>query len=388
MFSSRLPHLAPNALSRAIGRARASGRPLLDLTETNPTRVGLELPAGLLAPLGDDAGRTYVPEPRGLSIAREAVAGQFARAGVRADPDRIVLTPGTSDAYGLLFKLLCDPGDVVLAPVPSYPLFELLTAFEGAAMRSYRLDRDSRWRIDRPSLEEAATDRTRAVLVVSPNNPTGSMLHADDRDWLTAWCVDRGIAIIADEVFGHYPLRPAADAVSLAGHDATLTFTLGGLSKSAGLPQVKVAWTLVSGPDGLVDDALTRLDLLCDTYLSVSTPGQLALPHLIASGAGVRAQIARRLERNLAALEKAVAAWPGVGLELPEGGWSAVLRVPAVEAEEAMAMRLLDEVGIVVHPGFFFDFPAEAYLVVSLLPEPAIFDGGISALLGALREAR
>lgn len=387
MFSSRLPSLAPNPFSRAVSRARASGRQLFDLTETNPTIVGIDVPPDLLVPLAHPDGRTYAPDPRGLRAARESVAREYRRSGLTVDPDRIVLTPGTSDAYGLIFKLLCDPGDDVLTPVPSYPLFDLLTRFEGVASRAYPLDRAGHWRIDRTELERAITGRTRAVLVVSPNNPTGSMLHRDEYAWLTGLCAARGLAIIADEVFGDYRLRAGTDVVSAAGESRALTFTLGGLSKSVGLPQVKVSWTLVGGPDRLVEDALQRLDVLSDTYLGVSTPAQLALPALLDAGRPIRRAILERVSGNLDRLCAAAQACPGADVHLPDGGWSAVLRVPAVEPEEVLAERLLDEAGVVVHPGYFFDFPCEAFLVVSLLPPPEVFAEGVARLLSTLREA-
>jgi hypothetical protein len=388
MFSSRLPTLEPNALSRAVSRARASADRLIDLTNSNPTSVGLGCPPGLLAALAHpDAGR-YAPEARGLLAAREAVADEYRRAGVAADASRVVLAAGTSDAYGLLFKLLADPGDDVLVPAPSYPLFELLTRFEGLTARTYRLDPDDDWRLDRSSIESALTASTRALLVVSPNNPTGSMLGADDRDWLVDLCGARRIAIIADEVFADYPVSPRATAVTLAGEARALTFTLGGLSKSVGLPQFKLAWMLAGGPSALVDEALERLELLCDTYLSVSTPVQLAAPALLAGGRPVREAIRARLARNLGALESSASRHPAVTVRRPEGGWSVVVRVPAVESEEALAVRLVRDHAVIVHPGFFFDFATEACLVLSLLPEPDVFDEGIARLFVALEGDR
>jgi aspartate/methionine/tyrosine aminotransferase len=388
MFSSRLPRLAPNALARALSRARRSGRRLLDLTETNPTAVGLAYPPHLLTPLSSGTGLDYRPEPRGLLEARVAVAGAYGRPHVTVDPAHLILTSGTSEAYGTLFKLLCDPGDEVLVPVPSYPLFDLLTRLEAVRPRPYRLDRLGRWCLDRGSIEDAVTSVTRAILVVSPNNPTGSVVTADDREWLVDYCGPRGIAIISDEVFGDYPLRPGLATSSLAGESRALTFTLGGLSKSVGLPQLKLAWTLVSGPAAVVDDALERLDVICDTYLSVATPVQAAVTELLGAGHALREQIRDRLVGNLATLRAHAAANPEVTLHEPDGGWSAVLRVPAVESEEALVMRLLEESGVVVHPGYFFDFDEEAFLVVSLLPTPHRFDQGVQQLLASVQVAQ
>ena len=384
MFSSRFPPLEPTVLGRALARARASGRRLLDLTESNPTAVGLSCAPGLLDALADAGACRYEPAARGLAVARETIAAQYASAGDAIRTDRVVLTAGTSDAYSLLFKLLCDPGDEVLIPTPSYPLFDLLTRFDAVVPRPYRLDRDRAWRLDRDAVERALGPATRAILVVSPNNPTGSVVTREERDWLAALCAARGLAIIADEVFVDYPLAPGPQAVSFAGESRALTFTLGGLSKSVGLPQVKLAWMLVSGPDALVTGALERLDLLADTYLSVSTAAQLAVPALLEGGGDLRERIRERLRRNLTALDRAVRACPAASMAAPEGGWSAVIRVPQVEDDDALALGLLDDADVVVHPGYFYDFEAGTFVVLSLLCDPATFDEGVSRLLAAV----
>ncbi|MEZ5317484.1 MAG: pyridoxal phosphate-dependent aminotransferase [Vicinamibacterales bacterium] len=385
MFSSRLPpRLEPNAFSRALALARADGRVLLDLTQTNPTAIGLPYPPGVVSSLADPRGATYAPDPRGLRPAREAiVAAMDPAAGVTAD--RVILTASTSEAYGFLFKLLCDPGTTVLVPQPGYPLFDLLTALEAVRARPYRLEYHGAWSIDRASVEAAIGSDVRAILVVSPNNPTGSRLRRDDRDWLVDLAARRGIALVADEVFGEYPLATRPDAVSLLGERRALTFTLGGLSKSAGLPQLKLAWIAVSGPDAVVAAALERLDVIADTYLSVSTPVQLAAAALIEAGRAVRLAVADRLRDNLAALRAALVPRPEVALLEPEAGWSAVLRVPATASEEALILRALRH-GVVVQPGYFYDFATEAYLVISLLPARETFDAGVAALLRALAE--
>ena len=374
MFSSRLPdRIEPNALSRAVSAARESGVPLLDLTETNPTAVGLTYPSDLLAGLADPAALRYAPSPLGDRGAREAVA---AAAGPGATADRICLTASTSEAYSLIFKLLCDPGDEVLVPRPSYPLFDLLTGLESVRPVSYRLDRHGGWCLDRRGIEQGVSPRTRAVLVVSPNNPTGSRLHDDDREWLAGLAAEREIAIIADEVFADYLLQPAAPARSLIGESRALVFTLGGLSKSAGLPQVKLAWAVVSGPDALVQAAMARLEIVADTYLSVSTPVQCAARRLIGAGREIRRQITARLASNLQTLRHVVAGEPLLTLLEPEGGWSAVLRLPASRSETEWIMRLISEMSVVAHPGYFFDFDEEAFLVLSLLPEPDVLAEG------------
>ncbi|MCC7008110.1 MAG: pyridoxal phosphate-dependent aminotransferase [Acidobacteria bacterium] len=344
--------------------------------------TGLTCPRGLLGALADPRGVVYRPDPLGHVEAREAVAASYARQGANVSPADLVLTASTSEAYAFLFKLLCDPGDRVLVPRPSYPLFELLAGLEGIELAPYRLDPLAGWRIDRADLERALTPRVRAVLVVSPNNPTGSMIQDDERDWLTRLAADRDMAIVADEVFGDYRLSPRRTAASFAGHASrALTFTLGGLSKSAALPQLKLAWMAMSGPADLKDAARERLELVADTYLSVATPVQIAAAALVESGVEMRRRITERLIRNLGTLRAAVARHPSVTLLEPEGGWSALLRVPATSSEETLVLRAVEEAQVLVHPGYFFDFPGEAYLVVSLLPEPARFEAAVARLL-------
>ncbi len=382
MFSSRLPAaLGANAISRAAAALLAQHVPVLDLTETNPTRVGLAYPPEVLTTLASPEAACYTPEPLGLASAREAVAREYARAGAVVDPDQVVLTASTSEAYALLFKLLCDAGDEVLIPQPSYPLFESLTRLDAVQARPYRLEYHGAWSIDRDSLDRALTSRTRAVLIVSPNNPTGSMLRRDDREWLVSRAAERGIAIISDEVFADYRLRPMRDADSCLGEGRALTFVLGGLSKSAGLPQLKLGWIVVGGPRDAAAQAMERLAIICDTYLSVATPVQVAAPALLAAGGDIRLSIQRRIAGNLARLERMVGADSAVSVMPPEGGWSVVLRVPATQPEETLVLRALNEAHVLVHPGFFFDFATEAFLVVSLLPEPAVFETAIGRLL-------
>ena len=389
MFSSRLPaELAPNALSRAVERARHSGNPILDLTETNPTTVGLPYPADLLDSLADRRSGIYRPDPLGMLDARRAIASDYAARSVAVDATRVVLTASTSEAYAILFKLLTDPGDAVLVPQPSYPLFELLTRLDGVDAAAYRLQRADDWAIDRDSVVRAVTSRTRAILVVSPNNPTGSMLRADDRDWLVATARQHDLALVSDEVFADYPLSPRPEATSLLGEHRVLTFTLGGLSKSVGLPQVKLAWIVVSGPDALVAHAIDRLGLIADSYLSVSTPVQTAASRLLESGRAVRDAIAIRIHRNLDQLRSVARTQPLLTVLSPEGGWSVVVRVPATETEEALVLRLLDDAGVLVHPGYFFDFPEEAFLVLSLLPPPDVFDEATRRIGATVQRAR
>jgi hypothetical protein len=380
MFSARLPsRLAPNALARAVTARRRAGGRMLDLTQSNPTAIGLSYPPDVLRSLADPAGLRYQPDPRGLRTAREAICASYG-APAAPDPDRLILTASTSEAYGLLFKLLCDPGAEVLVPQPSYPLFDLVTRLDAVTPRPYRLRAEAAWTIDRASLESALRPATRAVLVVSPNNPTGSILRRDDREWLVALCARRGLAILADEVFADFPLAQPADGCRLLGEARALIFVLGGLSKSAGLPQVKLGWIVVQGPERLAADALDRLEVINDTYLSVSTPVQVAAPALIEQGRAIREAIRARIRRNLDHLRAAASASPAVTMLEPEAGWSVVLRVPAVRSEDELALRLLEEQAVLVHPGYFFDFPHEAWIVASLLPEPAVFDEAVDRL--------
>jgi alanine-synthesizing transaminase len=383
-FSSRTPtDLAPNRLARTLERVRAEGSPIIDLTGSNPTRAGFDYPDDLLAPLADPRGLSYAPLPFGAIEARRAVAGEYARRGVRVSPESVVLTAGTSDGYSLLFKLLADQGDEVLVPRPSYPLFDHLTRLDLVVPRGYDLEYHGAWSIDFASLERAWTGRTRAVLVVSPNNPTGSFIKPEECDRLAAMCAARGAAIIADEVFADYELE--AGAASAAGrgvgrHDA-LSFSLGGLSKSVGLPQVKLGWIVAEGPASLVRAALERLELVCDTYLTVSTPVQLAASALLSSGAAVRTHIARRVATNYRRLRERAAASPACRVLRAEGGWYAVVQVPSFGSEEDLVVDLLERDSVLVQPGYFFDFPRESFLVLSLLtPEPA-FSEGIGRLM-------
>ena len=389
MFSSRVPSsLAHNKFAVALREARTASRPLIDLTLTNPTRAGFDYPENLLQSLASADALVYEPDPFGLLSAREAVAREYTRRGLTVAPERIVLTSSTSEAYSLLFKLLCESSaDVVLAPTPSYPLFEHLTRLDGVALASYSLEYHGRWALDVTSVEQAWTTRTRALLAVNPNNPTGSCLSPEEQRLLSSMCATHSAALVVDEVFADY--RLADDGVSDIANQVReaaqcLTFRLGGLSKSAGLPQVKLGWFTVEGPDKEVREALARLEFICDAYLAVSTPVQVAAAELIARGRLVRDQIAERVRGNYNRLHQLVAVHPALELLAAEGGWSAVLRVPARKTEEELVLDLLAHDNVVVHPGFFFDFAHEAFLVLSLLPPPGIFDEGVSRLASRL----
>ena len=386
MFSNRVPSdRRPNAFTSALARAKARG-PVVDLTTTNPTSAGFVYPPDLLAPLGDAAGLAYVPAAFGLDDARAAVAETYHVRGLEISASHVVLTASTSEAYSLLFKLLCDAGSRVLTPVPSYPLFDHLTALDAVDQGRYHLDSHGNWTVDFHSLDAAWNDRTRCVLAVTPNNPTGSILRDADADELVQRCAGRDAALILDEVFRDYVFSgPLGEPASLRQPSA-LTFRLGGLSKTVGLPQIKLGWIAVQGPEHAVADALDRLELICDTYLSVSTPVQLAARRLLDRGAAVRTQIQERIRRNYAALGARLAD-SSASVLAADGGWSAVIRVPATRPEEALVQDLLERDAVVVHPGYFFDFPSEAFLVVSLLPMPDLFDRGVQLLRDRLNAA-
>jgi len=383
-LSARLPRdLEPNRLARA--RARL-GPPLFDLTDANPTTCGIRYPDGLLEPLTGAAALTYRPSPRGPETTRRAVAREYLQWGTDVPPEHIVLTASTSEAYGFLLRLLTDPGDEILVPKPSYPLFEHLARLDGVGLAPYRLDLGSDWRIDFSSLD-GISQRSRALVVVHPNNPTGSWVHPDDQVRLIELCRDRGLALIADEVFLPYPLHEGADSVaSLAETSGCLTFSLGGLSKWIGLPQIKLAWIVVSGPEADRSTALDGLDYVADAYLSVATPVALAVPELLVRGDAIRSAIADRCRHNLRTLLEIASSNLAVTPLAPSAGWSAVVRVPAVEDDETLAIRLLRDRSVAVHPGYLFDLPGDGCLVVSLLPEPATFEEGMRGVVETVSE--
>ncbi len=386
MFSARTRwDLTPNRLARILKAKRTAGEPLIDLTASNPTGAGIPYPSRLLAPLADPAALRYEPTPWGLGPAREAVAADFARRGFPLHPDRILLTASTSEAYSLLFKLLCDPGDEVLVPRPGYPLFDYLAGLESVKVASYTLEYDGAWRLDLAALAAALTTRSRVVVTVNPNNPTGSYLKRDEARALQALCTERGLALISDEVFADYAVGGDPSRMESVAEDGScLAFALGGLSKSCGLPQLKLAWIATSGPEGIRREALSRLEVVADAFLSVGTPVQVAAPALLARRAELQAPIRARLQENAETLRARLPASSPARLLEPEGGWYAVLRVPATLPEEMQVARLLEERNVLVHPGYFFDFPSEAYLVLSLLPPPPLFAEGLDRIVDSL----
>lgn len=379
MFSSRLEwDLCPNRLATLLGAKRRAGVAVLDLTESNPTRAGISYSSTeILGALADPRAMLYEPAPAGLWQAREAVAGYYAARGHAVAPDRILITASTSEAYAHLFKLLADPGDEVLAPRPSYPLFEFLAGLESVRVVAYPLACHHGWWLDAEALARAVTERTRAVILVHPNNPTGSFVKRDELERLLALCAEHNLAVVCDEVFADYAFAPDPQRVAtLAGVDEVLTFSLSGLSKIAGLPQMKLGWIVVGGPPDARAQAIERLELIADTFLSVGTPVQHALPRLLAAGATVRQQIAARLRENLDWLRTIIRSAPACELLDLEGGWYATLRLPRIRSEEEWTLDLLENDNVLVQPGFFYDFQSEAFLVLSLLTPPETFREG------------
>ncbi|MCL4402347.1 MAG: pyridoxal phosphate-dependent aminotransferase [Acidobacteria bacterium] len=378
-FSSRFHwDMRPNRLAELLAAKRAHGVPILDLTESNPTRAGLDYPLEIVASLADTRSLVYDPQPAGMAGARAAVAAYYGDIA----PERILLTASTSEAYSYLFKLLTEPDEQVLVPRPSYPLFDFLAALEWVRVAQYPLEYHGEWTIDFPALEKAITKQTRAIVVVNPNNPTGSYLKRAELDRLAALCAARNLAIVSDEVFADYALRDDPRRVrTLAYEDRTLAFVLSGLSKIAGLPQMKLGWIVTAGPERLRQEAFEKLEWIADTYLSVGTPVQYAAANLLAAGEAVQGQIAARARDNLEHLRAAIGADSPFRVLAVEGGWYAVVQAPRVRSEEEWALELLGSHDVLVQPGFFYDFPAEAYLVISLLTAPGPFREGVRRLL-------
>jgi alanine-synthesizing transaminase len=375
MFSARTAwSRAENALAIRVAGYKASGRLLLDLTETNPTRAGLSAPPWVLSLLGRPGGAVYDPVPFGSLRAREAVAADFASRGAQVPPEDIALTASTSEAYGLIFKLLCDPGDRVLAPRPSYPLFDYLAGLESVHLDHYPLAYDGEWHLSPDALEERITPRTRALVVVHPNNPTGSFLKQHETTSLVDVCTRHGLAIVSDEVFADFSFAEDDRRTgSLAERSEALTFALGGLSKSCALPQLKLGWIALGGEASLRQEARARLEIIADTYLSVATPVQQAAPEILARKAELQEPVRTRVADNLVRLRETLLPVRTATLLRAEGGWSAVVQVPATRSEDDWVQSLLEERGVLVHPGYFFELGREGFVVLSLLPEPRAF---------------
>lgn len=381
-----------NRLARLAASRRQAGA-LLDLTVSNPTRCSFDYPVALLEALRDPRSLTYRPDPFGLPEAREAVAAYYRERGIEASPENLVLTASTSEAYSHLFRLLCDPGDRVHMPRPSYPLFDLLASVNDVRLDPYPLFYDHGWHLDMAALEARIDGRSRAILIVHPNNPTGSYLRPSDWEALQTLAARHDLALIVDEVFVDYPLVPVPDRGIDGGIDRVvdprssraLTFTLNGLSKIAALPQMKLGWILVSGPTPWVEAARSRLEIINDTYLSVDTPVQWAAAAFLEHRHHIQPQIRRRCAVNLACLDAAVASQEAQGLLQRldvEGGWTAIVRLPRLHTDAGWAEALLERTGVLVHPGHFYDFADEGHLVVSLIVPEATFSAGVRHLTG------
>jgi len=384
MFSHRTNwRLTPNPLTRAIEEARTSGQRILDLTVSNPTEAGVRPnPEIVLAALANPVAMHYDPQPRGLLGARQAVCRYYRESHevFELDPERLILTTSTSEAYSYVFRLLCNPGDEILVPKPSYPLFEFLADLADVKLVSYPLLYDHGWQIDFDSLYKAATPQTRAVILVHPNNPTGSYASAAETSALNRFCRDYGAAMIVDEVFLDYAHDSVPRSSFLTNADV-LTFTLSGVSKISALPQMKFAWVAASGPKEIVVQAGARLEIIADTFLSMNAPVQLAASVLLDQRKQIQPILLDRLRVNLAELDGRLTSRPSCTRLLVEGGWYIVMRVPAIESDEDLAIRLLRDASVSVHPGHFYDFPGEGYLVLSLITEPSDFREGVDRLL-------
>jgi alanine-synthesizing transaminase len=379
MFSDRTSwKLGQNRLTECLEDLRRSGVRILDLTISNPTRVGLEYETrAILAALSSPQGLDYDPQPKGLRLAREAVA-EYYQSGHQysVDPERIVLTTSTSEAYSYVFRLLCNPGDELLVPKPSYPLFEFLANLQDVKLVPYPLIYDHGWQVDSHFLRKAVSPRTRAVVVVHPNNPTGSYIKPNELQELNALCREHSLSLVADEVFLDYGLDEQK-RFTFATNSEVLTFTLSGVSKVSALPQMKVAWVVTGGPDERVGDAMARLEIIADTYLSMNAPVQWAVPTLLKQRKSIQRQLRARVTSNLAQLDRQLEDQKSCERLCVEGGWYAVIRVPVTQSDEDLCIKLLRRESVLVHPGHFYDFAGDGYLVLSLIGEEQDFRAGI-----------
>jgi alanine-synthesizing transaminase len=382
MFAKRTNwNLETNRLSAALAAHRAAGKPLIDLTLSNPTECGFQYDEeAILSALRNPAALRYEPNPRGLAVARSAVAQYYAERAAIVSNDDIFLTTSTSEAYSYVFRTLCNPDDELLIPAPSYPLFEFLADIQDVRLAGYPLVYDYGWQIDFHALELAITPRTRGVIVVHPNNPTGHFAKPEEMRKLSEICAARGIAIIADEVFLDFALNEKQIA-TFAANSGALTFTMSGLSKICGLPQMKAAWLMASGPEAWKTEALARLEVIADTYLSMSAPIQLAITALLEQRHAFQKQVIARVNENLSELDKQLGGQKSCSRLKVEGGWNAVIRVPATRSDEELALELLVTRGVYVHPGHFYDFSSEGIVMVSLITPEKEFLRGLRQLL-------
>ena len=385
MFSHRTGwKLAPNRFTEAQKEMRSSGAEILDLTVSNPTQAELHYDEeAIMQSLIQPDALEYDPEPRGLLRSREAVTNYYRARHEDVDAESIILTTSTSEAYSYVFRLLCNFEDEVLIPHPSYPLFEFLADLQDVKLVPYPLIYDHGWDIDFPSLYKAVTHRTRGVVVVHPNNPTGHYVSNSEQADLNHFCREYGLALIVDEVFLDYA-HDGASRQTFATNKDILTFTLSGLSKISALPQMKVSWVITSGPDEAVQAALARLEVIADTYLSMNAPIQLAAPQLLDQRKNIQPLLLDRVRTNLEALDRNLKEQKTCERLVVDGGWCAILRVPATQSDEDLAIDVLRKMSVLVHPGHFYDFPAEGYLVLSLITPPATFREGVRRVLDLL----
>jgi hypothetical protein len=386
MFSARTDwNLKPNRLTELLEAKRRRGESVIDLTESNPTLCGLQFEPEILARAFDSAvSHPYEPNPKGLLIARNSVAEYYKERGAIVKPDNVILTSGTSEAYSFLFRLLCNPGDSLLIPKPSYPLLDHLCQLNDVRPSFYRLMYDGEWRIDFESLRKHASG-AKALVLVHPNNPTGSFIKQDEVAEILTLARENQLSLIVDEVFSDYGLEGQHRAGTFANTDSVLSFTLGGISKLLGLPQMKLSWIVASGPGSPTAESVGRLEFIADTYLSVNTPLQRCLPSLMQEGRPMTARILERVRANLAALHAETFAG-GLSLLLCEGGWQAVLRVPQTRSDEDWAELILESANILVHPGHFYSFDDHEFIVISLLPEPRRFTTAARTLTALFKQ--
>ncbi len=384
MFSSRTNwHRSPNRLTEALESHRKSGNPIFDLSISNPTECGIIYPEqDILSSLSHRHTLSYHPSSQGLLSAREAVAQYYREKSIDVDPEDIFLTASTSEAYSLLFKLLCNRDEHILVPQPSYPLFEYLAQVSDVHLLSYHLFYDHGWHIDVESIRSTITSSTKALVIVSPHNPTGMFLKKEEYQQLQEIARLHNVALIVDEVFLDYPFHDDPTRVgTTVSTSEVLTFTLNGISKSCGLPQMKLGWMVIGGERTVTLEARGRLEILCDTYLSVNTPVQIALLELFRCGKSIQYQILSRVKSNYEFLQGVLCSPSPVSLLESEGGWYAILKVPRTKSDEEWAMELLNEYGVYLFPGYFFDLQNEGYLVVSLLTQSEVFVSAINNLI-------
>jgi aspartate/methionine/tyrosine aminotransferase len=376
-----------NTEESELGRAHrlrlASGKPIADLTASNPTRCGFAYDPALLAALADARALDYDPQPRGLLSARQAVCAYYAAHGVTLQPEQVVLTTSTSEAYSFLFRLLCDAGSEILVAQPGYPLFDFLAVLDDVKLKPAPLVYNHGWQIDAEGFRRAVTPRTRAIVLVHPNNPTGHFTKSWEAAELARLCRELNLALIVDEVFLDYGFSGAGKSFA-SGMDGVPVFVVSGLSKIAGLPQMKAAWIVAAGPQAAT--ALDRLEVIADTFLSMNAPVQHALPAWLEGREAIQQQIHARVASNLAELDRQLARLPEVSRLEVEGGWYAVLRIPALRPDEQTVLALLER-GVWVHPGYFFGMADSGWLVVSLLGPEEEFSRGVAGLVDNLSDS-